>query len=127
VLQYSSVRPSSFGTIASRVLWLWQTGCSKAATQQRGGLRVGAIRKQDGDWPPRRRFAASCLPEPLVFTFLALWLCRLFALSTQQLDSCAVRQSARTCVVSIRVVLYQPSILCLDDLSQVRMCFPRPD
>jgi len=27
-------------------------------------LRAGAIRKQDGDWPPRCRFAA-CVPEPI--------------------------------------------------------------
>jgi len=28
-------------------------------------LRHGAIRKQDDDWPPRCRIAASCVPEPL--------------------------------------------------------------
>jgi len=28
-------------------------------------LCAGAIRKQDGDWSPRCRFAASCVPEPL--------------------------------------------------------------
>jgi len=40
-------------------------------TRQRGGqspscfLMAGVIRKQDGDWPPRCRVAASCVPELL--------------------------------------------------------------
>jgi len=45
------------------------SGRQDAAKRQRGNavanhrLRVGAIRKQDGDWPPRCRVAA--LPRPV--------------------------------------------------------------
>jgi len=28
----------------------------------------GTIKKQDSDWPPRYRFATSCVPEPIVVT-----------------------------------------------------------
>jgi len=45
------------------------SGTQDAAKRQRGGqspscfLMAGAIRKQDGDWPPRCRVAA--LPRPV--------------------------------------------------------------
>jgi len=48
-----------------------------SGTQDAAKLHHGGIRKQDSDWPPRWRFAASYMPEPLyikVFLESLAWL-----------------------------------------------------